>query len=131
MNLFRLAQEKFFAAELLDTTVELISQQEVTACKMLCVWLLIGLGKLWNNYEEARWRAVRNIGYDTVVTYLTDDVPEVRAAAVYALGQLMSNRSSHNDHAMTVRLDYMKDLGLFLMLIGVDFRSTQTLSTKL
>lgn len=77
---------------------------------MLCVWLLIGCGRLWNNFDEARWAAVRTSSDETVINYLLDEVPEVRAAAVFALGQLMTNRSSHNDHAASVRFNYVEIL---------------------
>uniref|UniRef100_A0A914YRN4 Uncharacterized protein n=1 Tax=Panagrolaimus superbus TaxID=310955 RepID=A0A914YRN4_9BILA len=79
--------------------MDFLNQPEVQNCKMLCVWLLIGLGKLWNNFDKARWQAVRITSYIEVANFLLDDVPEVRAAAVYALGQLMRNKSVNNEHA--------------------------------
>lgn len=101
-----MAQEKFFWADLLEITMNLLNQPEVQSCKMLCVWLLIGLGKLWNNFDKARWQAVRITSYIDIANFLTDDVPEVRAAAVFALGQLMRNKSVNNEHATSVCLLY-------------------------
>jgi hypothetical protein len=38
-----------------------------------------------------------------VIDFLEDEVPEVRAAAVFALGCFVRNRSVNNEHATTVR----------------------------
>lgn len=63
---------------------------------------------------------MRNLAYDRVIDFLVDDVPEVRAAAVFALGcfvrefplqygvslyinlAVIGNRSVNNEHATTV-----------------------------
>lgn len=50
--------------------------------------------------SEIQWRRFR--AFDEIALYLKDDVPEVRAAAVYALGQLMRNKSINNEHATNV-----------------------------
>jgi hypothetical protein len=109
MLFFRVAQEKFFWADLIEITINLLSQPEVQNCKMLCVWLLIGLGRLWNNFDKARWQAVRITAYVDIAPYLTDDVPEVRASVVYALGQLMRNKSVNNELATNTN-NYICDL---------------------
>ncbi len=91
-------------SDYLTLCFELLSHEEVMKCRMLCLWLLIGLGRLWSDHEKARWWAVRNVAYETVEEFLNDDVPEVRAAAVYALGCFVHNRSE-TEHATVVCFD--------------------------
>ncbi|MBY0308035.1 MAG: hypothetical protein K2Q09_04760, partial [Phycisphaerales bacterium] len=49
-------------------------------------WVILCLGKLWEDNEEARWAAVRESAHERLCGLLTDSVPEVRAAVVFALG---------------------------------------------
>ncbi|CAJ0951511.1 unnamed protein product, partial [Mesorhabditis belari] len=69
---------------------------------LLRVWLLIGLGRIWRENNDARWRAIRNGSHKTVLAELLNSVPENRAAACFALGCLMKNHSHTNEHATTV-----------------------------
>lgn len=43
------------------------------------------------------------MAYDRVIDFLDDEVPEVRAAAVFALGCFVRNKSANNEHATAVR----------------------------
>ena len=54
-------------------------------------WLIISLGHLWQNNEKARWSGARDLAHEKLYKALTDPVPEVRAAAVYALGTFISS----------------------------------------
>lgn len=47
------------------------------------------LAKLWENHEAAKIEAVKENAHIQLCGLLTDPVPEVRAAAVYALGTFM------------------------------------------
>lgn len=60
-------------------------------------WLTICLGNLWQNYDKARWSGYRDMAPDKLDLLLRDSIPEVRAAAVYALGTFISSalRSEH------------------------------------
>lgn len=49
-----------------------------------------------------------------VLEFLDDSVPEVRAAAVYAIGCLVRNRSENNEHATIVC--FFPDLSIDLMM---------------
>lgn len=66
-------------------------------------WLAICLGRLWKDYDSARWSGVRDLAHEKLYTLLEDAHPEVRAAATFALGtftaQCGRNRS---DHANTI-----------------------------
>lgn len=63
-------------------------------------WLTVCLGNLWQNYDKARWSGYRDMAPDKLYQLLTDQMPEVRAAAVYALGTFISSgmRSEHADN---------------------------------
>lgn len=103
-NKYRPAQEKLVESDYMTLCMELLLNAEVVKCKLLCQWLLIGLGRLWTEYDRARWYGVRNGTYGRVMDFLTDEVPEVRAAAVFALGCFVRNRSVNNEHATTVSI---------------------------
>lgn len=63
-------------------------------------WLTVCLGNLWQDYDKARWSGYRDMAPDKLYQLLTDPIPEVRAAAVYALGTFISSgmRSEHADN---------------------------------
>jgi hypothetical protein len=44
----------------------LSNETETKKCRMLSLWLLIGLGRLWIEYDQARWHAVRSVAYEKV-----------------------------------------------------------------
>lgn len=69
---------------------------------LLRQWLAICLGRLWTNYAPARWCGVRDIAHEKLYTLLSDPVPEVRAAAVYALGTFISSVVERSEHANTI-----------------------------
>jgi hypothetical protein len=46
--------------------MELLSDAESKQCRMLRLWLLIGMGRLWADCNDARWQAVRLVAYDRV-----------------------------------------------------------------
>lgn len=53
---------------------------------LLRQWCCICLGLCWQNYPEARWEGVRNKAHEHLMELISDPVPEVRAAAIFALG---------------------------------------------
>lgn len=67
---------------------------------LLRQWLIICLGQLWQNFPEARWSGARDLAHDKLLDCLNDPVPEVRAAAVFALGTFISSVTNRlEDHA--------------------------------
>lgn len=64
---------------------------------MLRQWLAICLGNLWQNYDKARWSGVRDLAHEKLYPLLQDPVPDVRAAAVYALGTFISSVTNNKD----------------------------------
>lgn len=53
---------------------------------LLRQWCCLCLGLCWQNYPEARWEGVRNNAHQNLIELIGDEVPEVRAAAIFALG---------------------------------------------
>jgi len=73
-------------------------------------WLLICLSNVWENNEDVRWLATRNAVYEKLYTQLEDPVPEVRAAAVYALGTFINSITQRNEHANEIDLNIVSTL---------------------
>lgn len=69
---------------------------------MLRQWLAICLGQLWQDYETARWPAVRDLAHEKLLPLLEDPVPEVRTAAVFALGTFISSVKKRSEHANNI-----------------------------
>lgn len=69
---------------------------------LLRQWLALCLGQLWQNYEKARWSGVRDTAHDKLYPLLRDPVPEVRAAAVFALGTFISSVTERSEHANNI-----------------------------
>ncbi|VDO26483.1 unnamed protein product [Haemonchus placei] len=109
-NNYRIAQENLTKKGYVNLCTELLSENKAKDCRLLKLWILIGLGRLWADYDPARWQAVRLVAYAKVLKELDDNAPEVRAAAVYALGCLVKNRSETNEHAATIDQEICDDL---------------------
>ena len=61
--------------------------------------MAIALGRVWDAYEPARWRGARNNAHEKLFELLKDPVPEVRAAAVFALGTFINSCEERTEHA--------------------------------
>lgn len=55
-------------------------------------WSAICLGHLWHKHNTARWSGIRDLAHEKLYALLVDPVPEVRAAAVYALGTFIGSQ---------------------------------------
>ncbi|XP_063991237.1 regulatory-associated protein of mTOR isoform X1 [Diachasmimorpha longicaudata] len=69
---------------------------------LLRQWLCICLGRLWHNYDKARWCGVRDTAHEKLGNLLRDPVPEVRAASVYALGTFINSVTKRSEHANNI-----------------------------
>lgn len=65
-------------------------------------WLAICLGLLWQNYDQARWYGVRNLAHEKLCLLLEYEIPEVRAAAAFALGTFISSVVQRSEHANNI-----------------------------
>lgn len=58
---------------------------------------------LWQNFEKARWSGVRDLAHEKLYPLLKDPIPEVRAAAVFALGTFISSVTDRSEeHANNI-----------------------------
>ncbi|KAH8399810.1 hypothetical protein KR215_003199 [Drosophila sulfurigaster] len=64
---------------------------------LLRQWLAICLGMLWQNFEKARWSGARDLAHEKLYALLSDAIPEVRAAAVFALGTFISSVTDRSE----------------------------------
>lgn len=108
VNEFRDGQEAAVQGSLISICLEQLDDP----CARLRQWVAICLGRLWDRYEKARWTGVRDSAHEKLYTLLEDECPEVRAAAVYALGTYINSvsqleRSEHAnniDHSVVMTL---------------------------
>ena len=80
---------------MIATALEHLDDEE----PVLRQWLAIALGRVWDAYEPARWRGARNNAHEKLFELLKDPVPEVRAAAVFALGTFINSCEERTEHA--------------------------------
>lgn len=70
---YRAGQE----AALQGSLVSICLEQLTDANPLLRQWLAICLGRLWHQYDQARWCGVRDTAHEKLYTLLKDPVPEV------------------------------------------------------
>ncbi|KEI41870.1 uncharacterized protein L969DRAFT_83722 [Mixia osmundae IAM 14324] len=56
---------------------------------LLRQWAPLVIAQLWDNFDEAKGRGLKSGAHEMLAQKLSDPVPEVRAAALYALGTLV------------------------------------------
>lgn len=95
---FPAGQEVAYQSNLIASCLEQIDDPDPVLKK----WLAICLGTSWDNYEDARWCGVRSCAHEKLYTILDDPDPEVRAAAVFALGTFINSSTERTDHANTI-----------------------------
>ncbi|RXM28608.1 Regulatory-associated protein of mTOR [Acipenser ruthenus] len=69
---------------------------------LLRQWVAICLGRIWQNFDSARWCGVRDSAHEKLYSLLSDPIPEVRCAAVFALGSFVGNSAERTDHSTTI-----------------------------
>ncbi|CAG9766150.1 unnamed protein product [Ceutorhynchus assimilis] len=89
-------------AALQGSLVSICLEQITDPSPHLRRWVAICLGRLWDNYETARWTGVRDTAHEKLYTLLKDPYPEVRAAAVYALGTFINAVIRRSEHANNI-----------------------------
>ncbi|KAF7273223.1 hypothetical protein GWI33_014074 [Rhynchophorus ferrugineus] len=95
---YRDGQEAALQGSLVSVCLEQLGDPK----RELRKWVAICLGKLWDHYESARWTGVRDTAPDKLYILLKDPCPEVRAAAVYALGTFINSVSKRSEHANNI-----------------------------
>ncbi|KAL5018968.1 hypothetical protein ScPMuIL_004690 [Solemya velum] len=108
VNDYRQGQVAALQGNVISTCLEQLNDSN----PLLRQWLAICLGKVWSNFDNARWCGVRDSAHEKLHKLVEDRVPEVRAAAVFALGTFINNNvSERSDHATNI------DLGVGMTLV--------------
>lgn len=79
-------------------------------------WLILCVAKLWESFEEAKLFALRENAHEKLNAMLTDPVPEVRAASVYAFGTFIGGSGEENEQRIQIEIN----MGLVLMTVMED-----------
>lgn len=73
-------------------------------------WVVLCLGKLWEDFEDGKWAAVKENAPKLLCPLLTDPVPEVRASAIFALSSFLGGSDSNQQRVqieMNIALSLM------------------------
>uniref|UniRef100_A0A3Q2NT53 Regulatory-associated protein of mTOR n=1 Tax=Fundulus heteroclitus TaxID=8078 RepID=A0A3Q2NT53_FUNHE len=98
VNNYNTGQEACLQGNLIANCLEQLSDPH----PLLRQWVAICLGRIWQNFEPARWCGVRDSAHEKLYTLLSDPIPEVRCAAVFALGTFVGNSAERTDHSTTI-----------------------------
>lgn len=75
-----LVQEACLQGNLIANCLEQLSDPH----PLLRQWVAICLGRIWQNFEPARWCGVRDSAHEKLYTLLSDPIPEVRGHCLYS-----------------------------------------------
>ncbi|CAL8124186.1 unnamed protein product [Orchesella dallaii] len=89
--------------------LEEIPAQSTQSISNLHKWVCICLGLTWQDFPAARWCGVRDSAHEKIAVILEHENPEVRAAAVFALGSFVNGmeRTEHSnsiDHSVVLTI---------------------------
>ena len=93
-----LHQEAALQGNLIATCLEQLNDPY----PLLRQWVALCLGLTWEGYDKARWCGVRDTAHEKLYDLLDDEVPEVRAAAVFALGTFLNSAAERTDQANSI-----------------------------
>ncbi|XP_037665950.1 regulatory-associated protein of mTOR [Choloepus didactylus] len=98
VNSYSTGQEACLQGNLIAICLEQLNDPH----PLLRQWVAICLGRIWQNFDSARWCGVRDSAHEKLYSLLSDPVPEVRCAAVFALGTFVGNSAERTDHSTTI-----------------------------
>ncbi|KAJ8002039.1 hypothetical protein DPEC_G00175660 [Dallia pectoralis] len=98
VNSYTTGQEACLQGNLISICLEQLSDPH----PLLRQWVAICLGRIWQNFDSARWCGVRDSAHEKVYSLLSDPIAEVRCAAVFALGTFVGNSAERTDHSTTI-----------------------------
>lgn len=98
VNNYPLGQEAALQGSLVSICLEQLNDSN----PLLRQWLCLCLGRIWHNYEKARWCGVRDTAHEKLSILLQDPIPEVRTASVYALGTFVNSVTKRSEHANNI-----------------------------
>ncbi|GBP30764.1 Regulatory-associated protein of mTOR [Eumeta japonica] len=97
---YPLGQEAALQGSMLSVCLEQLHAPD--GAPALRQWLALCLGRLWRDYDAARWSGVRDLAHEKLYPLLQDPHPEVRAACVFALGTYVRPARERSEHANTI-----------------------------
>ncbi|KAL5226220.1 hypothetical protein ABZP36_012859 [Zizania latifolia] len=89
---YRIGQEACVNAGLIDVCLRHLQPENPNDAQkepLLLQWLCLCLGKLWEDFSEAQLLGLQSNAPEIVIQLLSEPQPEVRASAVFALGNLV------------------------------------------
>ncbi|XP_059527458.1 regulatory-associated protein of mTOR isoform X2 [Myotis daubentonii] len=98
VNNYNTGQEACLQGNLIAICLEQLTDPH----PLLRQWVAICLGRIWQNFDSARWCGVRDSAHEKLCSLLSDPIPEVRCAAVFALGTFVGNSAERTDHSTTI-----------------------------
>ncbi|XP_036196029.1 regulatory-associated protein of mTOR isoform X2 [Myotis myotis] len=98
VNNYNTGQEACLQGNLIAICLEQLNDPH----PLLRQWVAICLGRIWQNFDSARWCGVRDSAHEKLCSLLSDPIPEVRCAAVFALGTFVGNSAERTDHSTTI-----------------------------
>ncbi|KXS18669.1 hypothetical protein M427DRAFT_197186 [Gonapodya prolifera JEL478] len=84
---FRAGQQACLKANVLGAAVVHLTDSD----PLLRQWAAVCIGKLWERLPEAKFAAIKDSVHEKLCAMLGDVVPEVRAAAMFAIGAFMGD----------------------------------------
>ncbi|KAE8575909.1 hypothetical protein XENTR_v10003983 [Xenopus tropicalis] len=98
VNNYNTGQEACLQGNLIAICLEQLNDPH----PLLRQWVAICLGRIWQNFDAARWCGVRDSAHEKLYSLLSDPMPEVRSSAVFALGTFVGNSAERTDHSTTI-----------------------------
>ncbi|XP_057193766.1 regulatory-associated protein of mTOR isoform X2 [Triplophysa rosa] len=98
VNNYNTGQEACLQGNLIAICLEQLNDPH----PLLRQWVAICLGRIWQSFDSARWCGVRDSAHEKLYSLLSDPIPEVRCAAVFALGTFVGNSAERTDHSTTI-----------------------------
>jgi len=116
---FRQAQTVAHSPELVESCLSQVLWQEIEN-PLLRQWSCLCLSMLWKDYPEAKWSGIRASAHHRLVEMAHDPVPEVRAAMLHALTNLLgipelTNQVAQIEEEITSRVLLMNNDGSSLV----------------
>ncbi|GLD73657.1 regulatory-associated protein of mTOR isoform X1 [Lates japonicus] len=93
VNSYNTGQEACLQGNLIANCLEQLSDPH----PLLRQWVAICLGRIWQNFDPARWCGVRDSAHEKLYTLLSDPIPEVR-------GTFVRNSAEEDGHSTTIDL---------------------------
>ena len=88
-NKFKVGQAACLKSDLIPSLMVYINDHD----PLLRQWVCICLGKLWEDYPDAKDAAIKALVYENIIVLLSDPIPEVRTSAISAIGLLIDEDS--------------------------------------